>query len=262
MSLPFTLTEKQYKTGKHILEEVRKARWRQRPLAGPGRKPTIDIELESLSDNRNEYSEAESKFLYWLDMEIKKIDDFYREKEKIASERYKYISVQLEALRQLGDSHITNETNKLFQGTSHPEPSSRQNAFDLRTMWKTLMSKLHTSLDSLSSAMPADHARRVKRPELMAKPITTTAGYVDYRVARRRLKEAIVEFYRGMELLKDYRLLNRTGMTKILKKFDKVAGRQLSEDYAEKIRSMHFDQSQHLDSLMDRTEAWAGFRIS
>ena len=47
------------------------------------------------------FNEAELNFLYWLDTEIEKIDDFYREKEKVAAERYKHISAQLEALRQL-----------------------------------------------------------------------------------------------------------------------------------------------------------------
>ena len=103
--------------------------------------------------------------------------------------------------------------------------------------------------------MPAaDHERRVKHPELMAHPITTKTGYVEYRVARRRLKQAILEFYRGMELLKEYRLLNRTGLEKILKKFDKIAGRKISGEYAEKLKSMHFDQSDELENLMNHTE--------
>jgi len=45
---------------------------------------------------------------------------------------------------------------------------------------------------------------------------------VDYKASRRRLKKAIFEFYRGVEMLQKYRLLNRTGFAKILKKFDKV----------------------------------------
>ena len=88
----------------------------------------------------------------------------------------------------------------------------------------------------------------------MAKPITTAAGVVEYRVARRRLKQAILEFYRGMELLREYRLLNRTGLTKILKKFDKSARRKISEEYDEKLKALHFEKSDELENLMDRTE--------
>ena len=111
--------------------------------------------------------------------------------------------------------------------------------------------------------MPAaDHERRVKDPELMAKPITTTAGQVEYRVARRRLKKAIVEFYRGMELLKGYRSLNRAGLTKLLKKFDKNNRHKISGEYAVKLKSVHFDQSDELENLMDHTEVWGRFRIN
>ena len=66
----------------------------------------------------------------------------------------------------------------------------------------------------------------LKTLSLCRNPSQATAGYVEYRVARRRLKQAILEFYRGMELLKEYRLLNQTGLAKILKKFDKAAGTQ------------------------------------
>ena len=77
----------------------------------------IEIELVSLSENRNEFNEAELKFLHWLDTEIAKIDEFYHEKEKVAAERFKIISVQLEALCQLRDSHKTDEWN---EGSFHP----------------------------------------------------------------------------------------------------------------------------------------------
>jgi len=43
----------------------------------------------------------------------------------------------------------------------------------------------------------------------------------DYTLAKKELKTAILEFYRGIELLNDYRVLNETGFRKALKKFDK-----------------------------------------
>jgi len=218
----------------------------------PGSKLTVDIELVSLTDNQNEFNGAELNFLHWLDTEITKIDEFYHEREKVAAERYKIISAQLEALRQLHDSHLTDEWNK---GMSTREPSDHGDRSGFRSTWQTLISKFHTLFDRFYSAMPAaDHERRVKNPELMAKPITTNAGYVDYRLARRRLKQAILEFYRGMELLKEYRLLNRTALAKILKKFDKIAGRTISGKYVDKLKSVHFDQSDELETLLEQTE--------
>jgi len=57
-----------------------------------------------------------------------------------------------------------------------------------------------------------------------------------------------------MELLKSYRLLNRTGLAKMLKKFDKISGRHISDEYNEKIKALRFDQSETLESIMDHTE--------
>jgi xenotropic and polytropic retrovirus receptor 1 len=216
------------------------------------RKTTVDS-LEGVGltiDNDLEYDEAELNFLHWLDSEINKIDEFYQQKENDAEERYKLLSAQLEALRRLRETHRL-ESSETSQSVSRAEPSDAH-----RASWvKKPIDKMRASFDGLSSAMPAaDHERRVKNPELMAHPISTTTGYVEYRVAKRRLKQAILEFYRGMELLKGYRLLNRTGLSKILKKFDKTSGRKISAEYTEKLKSVHFDQSDSLEHIMDHTE--------
>jgi hypothetical protein len=222
----------------------------------PRYKPTGDIELTSLTPQEMDtFNGAELNFLSWLDAEIEKIDDFYCEKEKVAAERYKNISAQLEALRQLGYNHLTNESSKLSQDISTLELTGHDDKPGFRSTWRTMIHQIRASFDRLSSVMPAaDHDRRVEQPELMARPITTKTGYVEYRVARRRLKQAIFEFYRSMELLKEYRLLNRTGLEKMLKKFDKTARRKISGEYAEKVKSMHFEQSDELENLISRTE--------
>ena len=215
-----------------------------------GRKTTMDEGVGLTIDSDLEYDEAELNFLHWLDSEINKIDEFYLQKENDAEERYKLLSAQLEALRRLRETYRL-ESSETSQSVSRAEPSDGH-----RASWvKKPIDRMRASFDGLSSAMPAaDHERRAKNPELMAHPISTTTGYVEYRVAKRRLKQAILEFYRGMELLKGYRLLNRTGLSKILKKFDKTSGRKISAEYTEKLKSVHFDQSDSLEHIMDHTE--------
>ena len=225
----------------------------------PGWKSTFDVGLLS-TEYREELDEAELNFLNWLNAEIKKVDDFYREKERVAAERYKIISSQLEALRHLRDGDQTDKSNRLVQGMSISKPNGHH---CLRSTRQTLISKLRGLIDRLSSAMPAaDHYHCVERPELMAIPIATTAGYVEYHVARRRLKRGMLEFYRSMELLKEYRLLNLTALAKILKKFEKITGRKISGESAPKLMSLHLDQSDVLENLMNNSEVRATFRIT
>lgn len=205
-----------------------------------------------LSIHELDLDETEINFLNWLDEETQKIDDFYRQKEDDAAERYKLLSAQLEALHRLRQNY-RDEAETFSTETSAPRQNGEERPRST-SLWKKV-DRLRASMDAMSSAMPgADHQRRAAQPELMAHPISTSTGYVEYRVARRRLKQAVLEFYRAMELLKNYRLLNRTGLAKILKKFDKTAGRRMSEEYLEKVKHMHFDQSESLEKIMTATE--------
>ncbi|KIJ61833.1 hypothetical protein HYDPIDRAFT_169443 [Hydnomerulius pinastri MD-312] len=44
----------------------------------------------------------------------------------------------------------------------------------------------------------------------------------EYQHAKKRLKKAVVEYYRGLEVLNNYRILNLTGFRKALKKYEKI----------------------------------------
>ena len=57
-----------------------------------------------------------------------------------------------------------------------------------------------------------------------------------YLYAKRKLKKAVAEHYRGLELLHNYRILNLTGFRKALKKFEKVTRIAVQNQYmAEKV---------------------------
>ncbi|KAF9318710.1 hypothetical protein BGZ91_005111, partial [Linnemannia elongata] len=79
--------------------------------------------------------------------------------------------------------------------------------------------------------------------------------HLNHKVARGRIKAAIYEFYRSMEMLKNYRVLNKTGFVKIMKKFDKTAGWKASKEFqASKLKSAYFVSSTILDDLISETE--------
>jgi hypothetical protein len=232
------------------------------------RKRTIDtIHADSpVKYHEADFDETELNFINWLEDEIKKINDFYLEKEQEAEERYKQLSAQLQALQRLREANRLNETNETFENASPGIGAEERLRF--KSVWiEQPINRIRASMDGLSSAMPgADHQRRATHPNLMPHPITDSLesiGYVEYRVAKRRLKQALLEFYRGMELLKGYRLMNRTGLAKILKKFDKTAGRQITPEYTEKLKTVHFDQSEALETIMYQTEVdYSSFDIA
>lgn len=77
---------------------------------------------------------------------------------------------------------------------------------------------------------------------------------ISYPYAKRKLKEAIFEYYRMLSLVQSYRVLNRTAFRKITKKFSKVTGIYISEEYMKKVDASYFQASDVLDILTSQVE--------
>jgi hypothetical protein len=69
-------------------------------------------------------------------------------------------------------------------------------------------------------------------------------------LAKARIKKALLEFYRSLELLKDYRTVNAMAFGKIMKKFDKHTHRANSGAFMDRVRKCPFYSSTVPDSLM------------
>ncbi|GJN89321.1 hypothetical protein Rhopal_002301-T1 [Rhodotorula paludigena] len=76
----------------------------------------------------------------------------------------------------------------------------------------------------------------------------------EYTNARSKLKLATFEYYRSLGMLKSYRVLNRTGFAKALKKFEKATAIPCSTKYSEKVEAANFASSSKLDDLIRDTE--------
>ncbi|KAI0325162.1 hypothetical protein GY45DRAFT_281692 [Cubamyces sp. BRFM 1775] len=78
----------------------------------------------------------------------------------------------------------------------------------------------------------------------------------EYQHAKKQLKKAVLECYRGLELLNNYRTLNLIGFRKALKKFEKVTHIPAQHAYTkEKIEPSAFSSGATVDSLIRDMEA-------
>lgn len=228
--------------------------------------------------SRNEYDmkaldevrEKEREFLEFLDSELDKVDTFYRQKEDQAGERLTVLRGQLHEMRNRRTSEIaearrrkqTGESNGHYNhilkigedsnGGSHmPLLDPLKASFD---PWKAKLFKPGPNSKALSRMVSplqigdgADERRDyVRRP---------ADEEVPYRTAKRKLKLALQEYYRGLELLKSYALLNRTAFRKLNKKYDKsVHARPPYRYMNEKVNKALFVNSDVLEGLSSATE--------
>lgn len=76
-----------------------------------------------------------------------------------------------------------------------------------------------------------------------------------YQKYKKELRTAVLEYYRQLELIKNYRILNLTGFRKALKKFEKTTGVSCLDLYTdEKIAPCSFSRSEPIDQLIKQTE--------
>ncbi|KAI0631231.1 SPX domain-containing protein [Trametes polyzona] len=85
----------------------------------------------------------------------------------------------------------------------------------------------------------------------------------EYQHAKKQLKKAVLECYRGLELLNNYRTLNLIGFRKALKKFEKVTNIPAQQAYTkEKIEPSAFSSGATVDSLIRDMEALFAARFA
>lgn len=234
-----------------------------------------DVPLEAYK----EFDLRQAEFFTFLDKELNKIESFYRMKENEASDRLQVLRAQLHEMRDRrleevvesqkakerakhegettgllanGNGHALNGTTTASERGKLPAPKwlkPIESTIGIKTHHFGKNTKALGWLGSPNGPQPEDVAHQ-RRPDsrLDFSRRHNPQDAVPYRTAKRKLKLALQEFYRGLELLKSYALLNRTAFRKINKKYDKaVHARPTGRYMSEKVNKAWFVQSEVLD---------------
>ncbi|KAG9313638.1 EXS family protein/ERD1/XPR1/SYG1 family protein [Chiua virens] len=107
-----------------------------------------------------------------------------------------------------------------------------------------------------SSSKPLDGA--VKPSVGRSNSMKTTKNPLDpheYLHAKRRLRRAVIEHYRGLEVLNNYRILNVTGFRKALKKYEKITKNPVLDAYMkEKVEPSAFFNGTIVSTMLKEAE--------
>ena len=221
----------------------------------------LDIGLQNFDQVR----EAEREFFSFLDAELDKIESFYKQKEDQASQRLVLLREQLHEMRNRRITEIAEarrkreqehgDTNDSGPSDEIPEEGGKDTGHD----WMTPIRAKFIKLGPNSKALQRMH----RTPSITGHTADERRDYVrrtpgddvPYRTAKRKLKLALQEFYRGLELLKSYALLNRTAFRKLNKKYDKAVNARPQYRYMnEKVNKSWFVNSDILDGHISTVE--------
>lgn len=244
-----------------------------------------DVPLEAYK----EFDLRQAEYFTFLDKELEKIDSFYKMKEAQASQRLLLLREQLHIMRdsrmlELRAEQMARERARLeheriassgHAGIPNKLTLNQRNGQHNRTVSSALkwMEPIETAMGvgplrigKVTKSMQqwgSPSGPQAQYPQLSNRPDSwrdfsrrpTHPDDVPYRAAKRKLKLALQEFYRGLELLKSYALLNRTAFRKINKKYDKtIKARPTGRYMSEKVNKSWFVQSEVLEGQIVAVE--------
>ncbi|KAF9874983.1 signal transduction protein [Colletotrichum karsti] len=226
------------------------------PLNRAGTNPEYGLQGLALDVVR----QKEKEFFEFLDSELDKVEAFYKMKEDQAGERLTVLKEQLHEMRNRRTQELHAQKRQAeieyMSGTNGDSDDAKRGPLG----W----------MDPVRSKIfkPGPNSRalqKMARTPVMAPREGHDAGRdyirrppeheVPYRSAKRKLKLALQEFYRGLELLKSYALLNRTAFRKLNKKYDKAVNARPQYRYMnEKVNKSWFVNSDALDGHIKAVE--------
>ncbi|KAJ7185647.1 SPX domain-containing protein [Mycena filopes] len=197
-------------------------------------------------------SPQELAFFAALDNELQKVEAFYVDREKAMKIRTRDLAAQLRELT----AH-----RKLFDA-AHTEPSApwSWSPAGILGFIRRLPAFIRGTEQSAADNVPAASVG-VDAPSIKNEEQTGTERGQDhldpkaYAYARRKLKKAVLEHYRGLEMLHNYRVLNIYGFRRVLNKFEKATKIPAQRAYMEeKVEKSAFSSDETLRTMMDEMQ--------
>lgn len=226
----------------------------------------------SVSEAYKEFEAKELDFVSFLDSELSKIEEFYKQKEVEFTERLHSLRDQLHLLRDMRIDELRRKrspaasSSRAMEEDGFTTDASGDKKKD--STWKKKFSPHHLrNQSSFTAATPVqpramsissareDNQHPFEQRQQRRDFARKVEQDIPYRTAKRRLKMALVEFYRGLELLKSYVELNHKAFRKINKKYDKVTHARPTLRYlTENVNHAWFVQSEVLDTYINTVE--------
>ncbi|KAF3770918.1 hypothetical protein M406DRAFT_105558 [Cryphonectria parasitica EP155] len=219
------------------------------------RKSRGEFDLRALDEVR----EKEREFAEFLDSELDKVEAFYRQKEDSAGKRLTLLREQLHEMRNRRTSEIAEAKRRKRNGETngqHAKEDDQTNGAHIPLL-NPLRAKLFRPGPNSEAMQHMGTPVHVKQGNDGGRDYSRRPpeDEVPYRTAKRKLKLALQEFYRGLELLKSYAFLNRTAFRKLNKKYDKTVHARPPYRYmTEKVNKSWFVNSDVLDGHLQAVE--------
>ncbi|KAF8740038.1 hypothetical protein AX14_008953 [Amanita brunnescens Koide BX004] len=214
------------------------APWKANPLAG---LPLFEL--------YKHLGPLEMQFFTMLDAELDKVDSFYTQKESEFQARTKLL---IEQFGELNDHRrmvvrAQSSTTSVWRLALHRFMPTGGGSLDAVSVAERFTPGRPKKKDpNFSSARPEIRGRR---------PVMHSPDLGDYLYAKKGLKKAVIEHYRAIEALQNYRILNVTGFRKALKKFQKHTKIPAQQQYmSEKIDRSSLESDKTVRVMMKQME--------
>ncbi|KAI0319243.1 SPX domain-containing protein [Amylostereum chailletii] len=228
--------------------------------------PSSAVTLTGLLENM---SSVQLAFFSKLDRELDKVEQFYIARETEAKERSAILRTQLTELKDHRRLYHELHSNSIKKWASAILPSSAERSSEAAS--RKFYQFTGRARRKIQRRPKAEGSREVdlemdlaapdgtKTPRTQAREEHTMSKFRldpdEYQRARKRLKKAVLEYYRGLETLNNYRILNLTGFRKALKKFEKATKIPVQEVYMkEKVDTSAFSSGDIVQQILKDME--------